>query len=76
MKALLTRARNAAVDALPGLVGIVREVTATDPAIAELFQVAQAAGRAVEEAKAERSTREEAAKAGRGDMLDKLTDVP
>ena len=75
MKTLLTRTRTAPADTLPGLSGIVREVTATDPAIGELFQGAQAAGRAVEEAKAELSTREQAAKAGRGDMLDKLTDV-
>lgn len=66
----LTR-RSPAVDALPGLSGIVRELTDTDPAIAKLFQVAQTAARAVEEAKPELVTRE-AASAGQGDLLDRL----
>jgi hypothetical protein len=73
MKGLLSKTRP--VDPLPGLVGIVREVTAIDPAIAELFQVAQATAGAVEEAKLELVTREQAVIAGKGDLLDRFEDV-
>ena len=72
---LLTKTRTTSVDGVPGLVGVVRQVTATDPAIAALFQVALAAGRAVEEAKAGLATREAAAKTRQGDMLNQLEDV-
>jgi hypothetical protein len=71
---ILTR-RSPAVEALPGLSGIVREVTATDPAIAELFQLAQAAARAVEEAKPAPETRVRAVNAGPGDLLDRIEEA-
>ena len=76
MKALLSRTRTATVDTLPGLVGLVREVTATDPAIAELFRLAQAAARAVEEAKLPlATTRHRPANAGLADLLDRIEDA-
>jgi hypothetical protein len=74
MKTLLTRTRPPA-DALPGLVGLVREVTATDPAIAELFRLAQATARAVEEAKLPLATRHRPANAGLADLLDRIEDA-
>ena len=72
---LMTKTRNTPIDTLAGLVGVVRQVTGTDPAIAELFRLAQATARVVEEAKPPLATRQRPANAGLADLLDRIEDA-